>query len=120
MTSPIEALFGAGVLPKTDFPPNSRYYGAEIRTIREADGTPVPYLARRFVPQTERFQATGEVRVRQGERLDQLANRLLSEPEAFWRLCDANGVIWPSDLEAEGVRVRVTLPVDIGLAGGGG
>jgi hypothetical protein len=120
MTSPIEALFGAGVLPRTDFPPNSRYHGAELRSSVGADGVAIPYLARRLVPAPERFQTTGEVRVRQGERLDQLAHRLLGDAEAFWRLCDAAGAIWPEELEAEGARVRVTLPVDIATPGGGG
>jgi len=120
MTNPIEALFGAGMLPRTDFPPNSRYHGAGLRVAKGCNGEPVPHLARRFIPAAERFQTTGEVRVRQGERLDQLAHRLLGDPEAFWRLCDANGAIWPEELEAEGTRIRVTLPVDVAAPGGGG
>ena len=30
MSNPIEALFGAGLLPKTDFPPESRYHGIAV------------------------------------------------------------------------------------------
>jgi hypothetical protein len=112
MSNPLEALFGAGLLPKTDFPPGSRYHGSAIRTRPGPDGTPITYLARRFCPAPARFATLSVHRVPQGERLDQAAARLIGDPEQFWALCDANGVVWPQELEAEDARIRVTLPID--------
>ena len=102
MSNALEALFGAGLLPRTDFPPESRYHGV-----------PLAYLARRFCPPPERFATLSVHRVRQGERLDQTAARLIGDPEQFWALCDANGAIWPEELEGEDVRIRMTLPLDV-------
>ena len=113
MSNPLEALFGAGLLPKTDFPPESRYHGAEVRTPTGADGAPVAYLARRFCPSPERFATLSVHRLPQGQRLDQTAAALIGDPEQFWVLCDANGAVWPEELEGEDVRVRLTLPVDV-------
>ena len=119
MTNPIEALFGAGLLPRTDFPPESRYHGVAVRSLAGADGVPVAYLARRFVPAPERFATLSVHVVAQGERLDRNAARLIGDPERFWVLCDANGAIWPAELEAEGAAIRVTLPVDVPANSGG-
>jgi hypothetical protein len=110
---PVKALFEAGLLQKTSFPPESRYHGIGTRTLTRPDGTPVVYLQRRFVPAPERFADIGEHRVRQGERLDHLAAAQFGDPEQFWRLCDANGVVWPEDLEVADRRVRLTLPEDV-------
>ena len=51
-----------------------------------------------------------------GDRLDNLAQRYIGDPEQFWRLCDANGAMRPDELtEVIGRRLRITLPA--GLAG---
>jgi hypothetical protein len=113
MSNLLETLFGAGLLPKTDFPPGSRYHGSAVRTRPGPDGAPVAYLARRFCPDPARFATLSIHRVGAGERLDQIAARLIGDPEQFWALCDANGAVWPQELEAEGRRVRVTLPIDV-------
>ena len=113
MSNPIEALFGAGRIPKTDFPPESRYHGSAVRTRPGPDGAPVAYLGRRFCPAPERFATLSTHRVAGGERLDQTAATLIGDPEQFWALCDANGAVWPQELELEGCRVRVTLPIDV-------
>lgn len=113
MTSPIEALFGTGLLPKTDFPPDSRYHGIEVRTLSDAEGATVAYLARRFVPAADRFATLSAHAVREGERLDQIAARVAGAAERYWTLCDANGAIWPDDLEVAGTRLRLTLPADV-------
>ena len=49
----------------------------------------------------------------EGERVDHLAAKYLGDPGLFWRLCDANGVINPQDLESVGRRVRISLPEGI-------
>ena len=94
-----------------DFPPTSRYYNVAIATRVEADGTIVPYLRRRFLPAPEKFVLLREYRVCDGERPDHIAGRELGDPEAFWRLCDANGVMRPAELtDTVGETVRITLP----------
>jgi hypothetical protein len=113
MTNPLEALFGAGLLPKTDFPPESRYHGIGVRVLTALDGTDIAYLERRFAPDPDRFATLSVHVVVQGERLDRMAARLIGGPEQFWGLCDSNGAIWPGELEAPEARVRVTLPIDV-------
>jgi hypothetical protein len=113
MSNPIEALFGAGLLPKTDFPPESRYHGNKVRAMAGPDGEAVAFLARRLVPSPERFATLAVHRVVEGERLDRIAARLTGSPEQFWMLCDANGAIWADELEVPEARIRQTLPVDV-------
>jgi len=99
------------------FPATSRY--AEVATAErsEADGSRRVYLLRRFVPDPSRFTALMEHRVLQGQRMDQLAASYLGDPEQFWRLADANGVLDPRELEELGRRLLITLPE--GAAGPG-
>ena len=79
------------------FDATSRYAGVPDGqlTVTEPDGTTrtIPYKARRFPD-------PGAVATRvfapiQGERPDQLAGRLLGDPQQFWRLCDANHSMVP-------------------------
>jgi hypothetical protein len=100
-------------LPSTLFPPASRYHGIETATLETAEGKKVIYLKRRFVPPPERFELLQEHVVTQGERLDNITARYLGDPEQFWRLCDANGVLHPRELEEVGRRLRITLPEGI-------
>ena len=44
---------------------------------------------------------------------DRIAARLTGNPEQFWMLCDANGAIWPGELEQPEARIRQTLPADV-------
>lgn len=94
-----------------DFPPTSRYHGIPVATLTLADGTVLPYLRRRFLPPVEGFAPLHEHRVVEGERPDHVAAQELGDPEAFWRLCDANGVMHPDELTATvGDTVLITLP----------
>ncbi len=94
-----------------NFPPTSRYALTPIATLVRADGTPVTYLARRFVPQPESFAVLQWHVVAQGERLDNLAAQYLGDPEQFWRLCDANRALAPAELtQTVGRRLAITLP----------
>ena len=111
--SVLEDLFGAGLIPKTDFPPESRYQAAQLRAFTTPDGRTIAYLARRLVPASERFATISVHRVRQGERIDRIAGTLTSNPQQFWMLCDANGAIWPTELEQPETRIRVTMPADM-------
>lgn len=101
-----------------DFPPTSRYYDVETTARTEADGTVVPYLRRRLLPALDGFVLLHEHRVVEGERPDHIAAAELGDPEAFWRLCDANAAMHPDELTAEvGRSVRITLP--LGMPGPG-
>jgi hypothetical protein len=93
------------------FPPTSRYYETPVKTLEADDGSALPYLARRFVPLSSRFALLSTHVVMAGERLDVIAGAELGDPQAFWRLCDANDAMRPDDLTAElGRRLRITLP----------
>jgi hypothetical protein len=92
------------------FPPNSRYSGLATLTLTTPGGKTIAYLSRRVVPQPDRFALVRGYMVVQGDRLDNLAARFLGDPELFWRLCDANGVLRPEELEAPGRWLRITLP----------
>jgi hypothetical protein len=110
MKNPIQAMFEAGVLQLTDFPPESRYHGVARATVTGPDGIERPYLLRRLSPPPEAF-ATRQVRpTRQGERLDLIAAAEFGDAQAFWLLMDANGAIWAEELEADGAELRITLP----------
>jgi|SRR5690606_19053979 hypothetical protein len=110
MKNPIQAMYEAGIVEATDFPADSRYHGVPTRTFTAPDGRQIPYLARRFTPPPDAFATVGYRVVAEGERLDQIAAETLGNPEAFWLHCDANGAIWPDELEAPGTELRLTLP----------
>jgi hypothetical protein len=97
----------------SSLPPTSRYYGLPVLVREDADGKKTAYFQRRFVPQPERFELLQEHRVTQGERLDNITAQYLGSPEMFWRLCDANRVLHPRELEQEGFVLRITLPEGI-------
>lgn len=112
MADLLQSLLAAGALPATAFPPTSRYAGVAVDAFDRGDGSPpVPYLRRRLCPPPERLALLYEVGVVEGDRRDLLAARHLGDPELWWRLADANGVLDPRDLTAvPGRRLRVTLP----------
>ncbi len=94
-----------------NFPPTSRYYGIETATMKTADGRVVAFLRRRLLPAPERFALLQEHTVSQGERLDQISASFQGDPEAFWRIADANAAMRPEALTEEiGRRLRITLP----------
>jgi hypothetical protein len=98
------------------FPITSRYYAVKTARAEDHEGREVVHLRRRFVPAPERFETLGEHRVAEGERLDQITASYLGDPEQFWRVCDANGVMRPEELtETLGRRIRITLPEGIPL-----
>lgn len=94
----------------------SRYYAIETTTLVAPDGKTIIYLRRRFAPPPENFVMLQEHTVTQGERLDNITAQYLSDPEQFWRVCDANRAMRPDGLtETIGRRLRITLPE--GIAG---
>jgi nucleoid-associated protein YgaU len=96
------------------FPPNSRYQGIATTTLQTLDGTTIVYLLRRFVPPPQQFAVLQQHTITQGERLDNLAAKYLGDPELYWRLCDANNAMRPSELtETVGRVINITLPEGI-------
>lgn len=86
----------------------SRYETVPTATLESASGRTVRYKRVRFIPPTS---APFGVVVNQGDRLDQIAQRMYQDPELFWRICDANRALWPDDLVAEPGRIiRVPPP----------
>ena len=93
------------------FDSSSRYAAVETATLRDVDGRVVAYVRRRFLPQGAGLPLLIEVDVVQGDRLDLITARTLGDPEAFWRICDANNALDPAELtRAPGRRLRVPLP----------
>ena len=93
------------------FEPSSRYYSIETDRWTTVDGEQIVYKRRRFLPQGESLPLLMEVWVTQGERLDHITARTLGDPEAFWRIADANNAMNPDDLTAEpGRALRVPVP----------
>lgn len=101
MPDPIQAMLAAGVVPAMSFPSNSRYAGVEVVLYAGA----VPYLRRRFCPQPE--ATLYEYTVVEGDRRDLLAARHLGDPELWWQLADANGIIDPRRLDEPGRVLRI-------------
>lgn len=98
----------------SNFAITSRYISIETATLETADHKTIIYLRRRFVPPSERFELLQEHTVTEGERLDNITARYLTDPEQFWRICDANAVMRPDELtEQPGRRLRITLPEGI-------
>ncbi|HTL78384.1 MAG TPA: LysM domain-containing protein [Candidatus Babeliales bacterium] len=114
MSDQLQALLQQAGAATPVFPANSRYNKTSTASMTLPDGTEVKYLRRRFVPPPENFALLQEHTVTEGERLDQIAAKYLTDPEQFWRLCDANGAIQPNELlEPIGRRIRITLPENI-------
>lgn len=106
-TDPIQALLGAGVVPSVAFPPTSRYADVGVATYGRVaapgeEPVPVAFLRRRIVPPPERFALLYEYSCVERDRRDIVAAAQLTDPELWWRLADANGVIDPATM---------TLPV---------
>ena len=116
MTDPMEAIIKLTAKANL-FPVTSRYHGIDTDTLETVEGRTITYLRRRFVPQPEGFTVIQEHSVIESDRLDNLSSHYLGDPEQFWRLCDANGIMHPEELtETIGRRVRITLPE--GISGG--
>jgi hypothetical protein len=93
------------------FDSTSRYNGLPTKTLTVPDpdgGTrEVRYVARRIIPPADESTTLVEHTVAQGERLDQITARYAGDPTQFWRLCDANNVLTPEELEETGRVVAI-------------
>lgn len=101
---------------KPALPSSSRYGAVATTVLVRADASEVAYLRRRFVPDPAAFETLALHPVAEGERLDNLTAAYLDDPEQYWRLCDANRALRPTELtDTLGAVVRITLPE--GIAG---
>lgn len=111
MTAPSQVT-----LAQPQFAVTSRYYATATTTIVTPQGKTVIYLERRFLPSPDNFALLQLYTVIQGDRLDNIANKYLGDPLAFWRICDANNVMSPDQLtETPGKQIRITLPEGFAL-----
>ena len=86
----------------------SRYEHVPEAEIAGRDGRTIRYKRMRFIPAVE---GTLVEAVRDGDRPDLIAYRVLGDPEQFWRLCDIDRVLRPVDLTARaGRRIRTPGP----------
>ncbi len=91
------------------FADTSRYAGLETESLELPDGRVVRFVRRRFLPRLDEMTVGDHARVAPRERLDQLAARVLGDPEQFWRLADANNVLDPDELVSDPGNV-VAIP----------
>ena len=82
----------------------SRYAKVPEASITDASGRVIQYKTTRFIPDTP---ATVGHRVMAGERLDHIAWQHYRDAERYWRICDANGALWPADLLDDGRIIQV-------------
>ena len=98
------------------FEPNSRYYSLATKTLILTDDKgetrdEIRYIERRFVPPAGTRPTLVQHTVIQGERLDQITAKYLTDPTQFWRVADANEVLRPEELTDEiGHRIVIALP----------
>jgi hypothetical protein len=96
------------------FDSTSRYFNLETAIINvpdSEDGTrEIRYVRRRIIASANSQTTLVEHTVAQGERLDQITARYLSDPTSFWRICDANNVLQPEELEETGRIIKITMP----------
>ncbi len=96
------------------FDAKSRYASCEKALLSQTgpDGATqiIPYIRRRRIAPAESSPTVLEHTVRQGERLDSISARYLGDPAEYWRLCDANGVADPSELEVIGRVIKIPIP----------
>jgi hypothetical protein len=96
------------------FDPTSRYFSIETAQISAPDaedGTrEIRYVKRRIIPGAETMTTLVEHTITQGDRLDNVTARYLGDPTQFWRVCDANNVMEPEELEETGQVVKIAMP----------
>jgi nucleoid-associated protein YgaU len=77
--------------------PDSRFAGLPILEVTAPDGTTRNVIALR-IGQLPTPQSTTPFRVRQGDELDLLAKRFLGDERLWWRILDANPLVYPLDI----------------------
>jgi hypothetical protein len=116
MMDPFSLIPAPQVLPLNVFSDTSRYRGLPLLRLRDRAGREIVYVARRWVPPPAAFATVGLYTVREGERIDVIADSQIGDPELYWRIADANAALAPDELTARvGRKLRITMPQ--GVAG---
>lgn len=85
------------------FDSTSRYASADTQNVPDARGRTVPVV---IPPPPPEQSLLGIHALRQGERVDHLAAKYLSEPTAYWRIAEQNDVMLPDALiEAREIEI---------------
>lgn len=77
--------------------PTSRYYGATVFDATDTEGTPHPTIAMRLVPPPDIASSAYQHVVSGMETLEYIAWRYLHTSAGWWRIADANPLIFPLD-----------------------
>lgn len=88
----------------------SRYAKVATAELTAGDGRVIQYKMTRFIAP---ITAVATHAVQQGDRLDLVAHQYYRDPERFWRICDANVVVWPVTLE-ERIGDTILIPTSRG------
>jgi hypothetical protein len=110
---PIQKAIELGAPTTGALPSTSRYYRIGTNTLIVAGREPIAYFRRRLLPDPENFALLQQYVVVQGDRLDNVTASFLGDAQQFWRLCDANRVMVPEELEVVGRTIDITLPEGI-------
>jgi nucleoid-associated protein YgaU len=84
----------------------SRYENVIEDQLVDGAGRVIRYKRVRFI---DPVAAQTQYVVAQGDRLDHIAFRFYTDPERFWRICDANEATWPDDLVAQ-PATKILIP----------
>src|SRR5580700_5627419 len=96
------------------FAARSRYASLPTSTYTTPGNQVISFVTRRFLPQPGGFTLLLLHTVTDSDRLDNITNQYLDDPQQFWRVCDANDVLAPFDLtNTVGSTIRITLPQGI-------
>jgi hypothetical protein len=110
---PIQQAIDLGAPTTGALPSTSRYYRIGTNTFVIPGREPITYFRRRMLPDPADFALLQRYTVVQGDRLDNVTASFLGDPSQFWRLCDANRVMVPEELEVVGRSIDITLPQGI-------
>jgi hypothetical protein len=86
------------------FDDNSRYINADQYIVKDKRGRSVKVVVTPAAPQQS---ILGYHLLKQGQRLDHLANRYLANPAGFWRIAEANDAM---QAEALSERQEIAIP----------
>jgi hypothetical protein len=93
------------------FQRTSRYYHIEVAKYVTPDHRESVYLRRRFLPPSAGAVIIAEHKVEEGDRLDNVTAKYLSDPEQFWQVCDVNDAMRPDELTEEmGRWLKIPMP----------
>jgi len=112
-SDPIQQAIDLGAPTTGALPSTSRYYRIGTNTLVRPGREPITYFRRRVLPDPTNFAVLQRYVVVQGARLDNVTASFLGDPTQFWRLCDANRVMVPEELEVVGRTIDITLPEGI-------